>query len=165
MGDSLTFRRIIDSYRHWDNLSAVPCGKYKQLQLGLISRGHKGGTAYSVQGIGSESCLGVLKPSACLHHEPEIGEFVCESVFPGHVFRADVPASDYYGLRVLPHCFKKKRDVLRKMLTVRINGNHMCETLFRRLSEAALEGMAFAAVADVPYDTQSCNGPASPFRP
>ncbi len=85
MGDSLTFRRIIDSYRHWDNLSAVPCGKYKQLQLGLISRGHKGGTAYSVQGIGSESCLGVLKPSACLHHEPEIGEFVGKGICLRHV--------------------------------------------------------------------------------
>ena len=100
--------------------------------------------------IEPESRLCVVQFGECLHHKPEVGEFVGERTALAAAGVLEVFALAHHdGAGMFDVGFQEKMTVLRIMLTVAVEGDGVFEAELHRFAESASERVPLALVAVV----------------
>ena len=150
MRNPLLLWRIIDMYRYVFDCDISPCRKYEGFQFKFIF----GGIipfidVHLLQWIQAVTGLCVLQLDSRFEGEPEVGEFIGESIFFRHIVRSKVARTYQQSIRLFFDSFDERRDIRSEVLLVRINGDGITEALCLCVAETMFQGYPFSPVGGV----------------
>jgi hypothetical protein len=149
VGDALGSRRVINFYGNGYDIDAAPCPADDDLDFEFVFAGEEADGRQRTDGIEAVAGLCVGKADVGFEVEPEVGKLISEAALAGHGALLHVARTDDDGAGVFLQRIEHHRQVIGKMLSVRVERDGIVVAIVAREFKTLSESPALADILGI----------------